>query len=237
MTAAREHYKHACLEILGLPLLVARHPLPGAAASRPRLPARPSGVAGIGPPREEERPGPAAATAPPAVEIPSAAREAPTSAAATPARPAPAEPGAAAEPARFSLAVIRAGDLLWLETLLDGGLGAAQQQLLAAMAAAVCGGQPGIRETLFDWPLHNNPQLDHSARAAAAALEGFLRRLLQEQACRALCLLGEDAPLDLVPDSLGAPLLRLPSTREMLDQPLRKRDAWRVLAPLCQRPA
>lgn len=136
---------------------------------------------------------------------------------------------------RFSLVVIRAGDLLWLETLPGGGLEPAQRQLVSAMATALGGGQPELRETPFDWPLHNNPQLDRSAGAAAAALEGFLRRLLQEQACRALCLLGEEAPLDLVPDSLGVPLLRLPATRDMLDQPLRKRDAWRVLAPLCQR--
>lgn len=139
-----------------------------------------------------------------------------------------------AKPVRFSLVVVRSADFLWLEALVGAGMSVPQRQLLGAMAAAVEGSATELQEMPFDWPLHDNPQLDRSAEAAGAALDGFLRRQLEERPCRAICLLGSDAPLGLVPENLGIPLLWLPATREMLEDPLHKREAWRVLAPLRQ---
>lgn len=248
MSAAREQHKHACLAAMGLPLLVARRSLPGAAPSRPRLPPREQ-------PRERPRApdmartvaqtavaatSPAPSVATPVVRVPELLNRSEPESRPSPetTQPAPQAPPAAAPAAatalRFSLAVVRSGDLLWLETLRGGGLQQEQRQLIAAMAAAVGAQQPGLQEIPFDWPLHNNPQLDRSAAAAAAALDGFLRRLLQEQPVRAVCLLGADAPLELVSGQLPVPRLALPATRDMLEEPLRKRDAWQVLRTLLQ---
>ncbi|WP_460587327.1 hypothetical protein [Haliea atlantica] len=263
MSAAREYYKHACLDALGMPLLVARRPLPGAAPSRPRLPAVARGPAqsvppatghpaprgsapvslrqaGSAAPAATPRPGDAAAPAQTSpgqqrgrVGVPESATSPAPETPAAPARDEAAIPAPlAAKPVRFSLAIVHSADFLWLETLAAAGLSGPQRQLLAGMAAAVEGQAPELRETPFDWPLHDNPQLDRSAAAAAAALDGFLQRLLAERPCRGICLLGDDAPLGLVAEGVGAPLLRLPSTRAMLEAPLHKREAWRVLAPL-----
>lgn len=218
-----------------MPLLVARRPLPGAAPSRPRLPAVVTRPVQPAPP-VGDRPEP---RGPAAVSLRQASTAAPAAKAPAPETPAvPTRQEAAtsappaAKPVRFSLAVVHSADFLWLETLSAAGLSGPQRQLLAGMAAAVEGQIPALRETPFDWPLHDNPQLDRSAAAAAAALDGFLQRLLAERPCRGICLLGDDAPLGLIAEDAGVPLLRLPSTRAMLEAPLHKREAWRVLAPL-----
>lgn len=242
-----------------MPLLVARRHLPGAAPSRPVLPPLVAERVEAAPaaPKVGQQSAPAISlrgtltTAPASAGVDRAS--APASAAGATARPAAAappsesstnadKPAAAAEgktaasapakPVRFSLAVVQSAGFLWLETLVGAGLSAPQRQLLTGMAAAVEGRAPALREMPFDWPLHDNPQLDRSASAAAAALDGFLQRLLAERSCRGICLLGDDAPLGLVAESIGVPLLRLPSTRAMLEAPLRKREAWRLLAPL-----
>lgn len=221
-----------------MPLLVARRPLPGAAPSGPRLPGvvprpgQPAPMAGGGP---DSVPAPrvggverAAVTSGRQVRP---SEPAPTTSTST-REPVPTAPAVAVKPVRFSLAVVQSAGFLWLETLASAGLSAPQQQLLTAMAVAVEGRTPALQEKTFDWPLHDNPQLDRSAAAAAAALGGFLQRLLAERPCRGICLLGDDAPLGLVTEEAGVPLLRLPSTRAMLEEPLRKREAWRVLSPL-----
>lgn len=231
MTAAREIYKHACLQALGMPLLVARRPLPGAAPSCAPLPA--SALMPLAPqpspPRVEPPP---RVDSLPRVESPPRGRQPTADSLAD--SPSAAIVPPTARPVRFSLAVVRSADCLWLEALMGAGMSAPQRQLLGAMAAAVEGRAAELREMPFDWPLHDNPQLDRSAEAAGAALDGFLRRQLEERPCRAICLLGSDAPLGLVPENLGVPLLWLPATREMLEEPLRKREAWQVLAPLHQ---
>ena len=50
---------------------------------------------------------------------------------------------------------------------------------------------PRVQE--FAWPLHQNPQLDRSATAAAAALQAFLARLVGEAGLGRILLLGSSA--------------------------------------------
>ena len=53
------------------------------------------------------------------------------------------------------------------------------------------GSQDAVAEVVcFDWPLHDNPALDHSPVAAAAALSGMMARRYAADTLRAVVLLG-----------------------------------------------
>lgn len=134
-------------------------------------------------------------------------------------------------PARFSLAAIAAGGILWLEELAGMPLAREQVQLVAAMARAVAasGAEDGDKPevTQFNWPIHTNTQFDQSEDAARAALAGFLGRRLEQHQCRGLVLLGDASarrtPLDALP---AIARVQVPSTREMLENPKLKKTAW-----------
>jgi hypothetical protein len=229
MSTVRELQKLACLEALGLQLLVARKPLPGAAPSVPRValsaaapirqqsPARPlaerslTDTAPIGPspvsvPRQE-----ADRTSAPAPEV------------------QPSERGFPA----FHLAAIVAGGCLWLEPLAGPELEQAPLQLIRAMAFALQRRPEDPQVTRFDWPLHSNRQLDLSAAAAAAALTGFVLRQVHDRRCRAIVLLGQAAGEHLLqPELDGVPMVLLPATQDLLAQHHSKREAWQALATM-----
>lgn len=240
MSTLRELQKLACLESLGLQLLVAKSPLPGAAPSVPRLALRP-----VVPPMRREP----SASAPPASasSAPSPARSS-TAPATNPrldvGRKVPGPVSEAGQPAAgvnspvaglpaFHLAAIVAGGCLWLEPLPGPELEQEPLQLIRAMAFALQRRQDSPQVTRFDWPLHSNRQLDLSAAAAAAALTGFVLRQVQDRHCRALVLLGQAAGEHLLQPQLdGVPIVLLPPTQELLAQPYSKRKAWQALALL-----
>jgi hypothetical protein len=222
---------------MGIDTYVSRAQLPGAAPSRRLVRTGAGADASRAGPRPQMPPrstpqaggedGPAAASP---VASPRVSRQV---AADVEAAPLPAAPQTA-DPARFSLAAIVAGGVLWLEELQQGILSRDQVQLVAAMANAVApspqGGGRKPEVTQFNWPMHNNAQFDQSEAAGRAALSGFVARRLGESGCRALVLLGESSarrlPADTLPD---VPRVRAPSTLEMLATPDLKKAAWGVL--------
>jgi hypothetical protein len=107
-----------------------------------------------------------------------------------------------------------------------------QLELIAAMSRALQ--HPGVVEeqplvAQFDWPMHDNPQFDLGREEAARSLEGFLGRQIEEGGVVELICLGDSAASRVSPLGLACARRRLPSTREILATPLRKRDAWREL--------
>lgn len=137
-----------------------------------------------------------------------------------------------AQAQRFSLAAMLCADRLWLEELEDALLAREQVQLVGAVARALLHPEPLTskpRVTQFDWPLHGNQQLDLGPEEAAASLQGFLLRQLEENRCVELLCLGEAAAERLRGLRLPCALRRLPSSREVLTNPLRKRELWAAL--------
>ncbi|MFU8765136.1 MAG: hypothetical protein ACNA7T_11450 [Haliea sp.] len=213
MSTLRELQKLACLESLGLQLLVAKSPLPGAAPSVPRLALRAPAAPATMPRLDVGRkvPGPVSEAGQLAAEVNSPVAGLPA----------------------FHLAAIVAGGCLWLEPLPGPELEQEPLQLIRAMAFALQRRPDSPQVTRFDWPLHSNRQLDLSAAAAAAALTGFVLRQVQDRQCRALVLLGQAAGEHLLQPQLdGVPIVLLPATQELLAQPHSKRKAWQALALL-----
>ena len=213
------------LQAMGIDAYVSRRQLPGAATTQ-RLAIVPSS------------PVPLPATATP-VQMP---RIEPASIAApvVPAGAAPRE--GRLSPLRFSLAVITCGGWLWLEELEGEVFSAEQLHLVQAMARAMGrltagesgdNGEPAALATQFDWPIHNNLQLDQSEDAARSSLAAFIQRRLGENGCRGLVLLGpnsaERVPMDQLDDRRHR---RIASTAAMLLDPLLKKQAWRDLRRL-----
>jgi hypothetical protein len=211
---------------MGIDGYVSRSQLPGAAVTRRlarQAEPRESGSAAIEPPAELA----AAVTA---------IREAPAAAATEPVPLQPVADGstqsAQADPDRFSLVAIVAGGLVWLEELQGLPLATDQVQLVAAMAAAISPGHqgpaPGV--TQFNWPMHNNDQLDQGPDAARAALQGFVSRKLDQHGCRGVILLGT-AAADRFPRRAldGLDSCQLPATLAMLQEPALKKSAWAAL--------
>lgn len=146
------------------------------------------------------------------------------------AKTAPQVPSAAAQ--RFRLAVLVCADRLWLEELGDDVLAREQVELVSAIGRAMKHPektQPA-RVGQFDWPMHDNGQLDLGADEAAASLQGYLGRQLDDHQCVALCCLGEPAQARIKGLSLPCATRVLPSTRELLENPLRKRELWERLS-------
>jgi hypothetical protein len=149
---------------------------------------------------------------------------------------------------RFSLSVIAAGDWLWLEERDGMPLTTEQVQLVQAMAQALALGgsvgsaNPRAAESIqsakpviaqFDWPIHNNRQLDQGEDAARTGVAAFVSRRLQEHGCRGLVLLGKScvkrvplAELSTVTTVCTA------SSADILANPAIKAQVWRDLQPL-----
>ncbi len=213
------------LEAMGIEAYVARRPLPGAAPSRP-LPVivREPELA----PPALERPPAQVAAAPIKVEFEQAKPAAPPASTA-----AVSPPRAADEAVRFSLAAISAGAFTWIELLDQRPLAREQVQLVAAMARALCGPCAAPQVAQFDWPTHNNRQLDRGPAAARDALAAFLARYLQERQSRGLILLGEACSEYVESGKLpGIQVASTLSTLEILADPGCKRRVWRDLRTL-----
>jgi hypothetical protein len=216
----------AYLDAMGIDTYVARVRLPGAAASLPRaVLSRAPDPAPLAMPASLLRDtvsGPAAGTSRDHSAVGS-----------RPSVEATDQRGSPDPVTRFSLAAILAGRLLWLEELQDRPIAAEQVQLVQAMARALGAGDEKPQVSRFDWPIHNNRQLDLGESAASAALAGFIGRKLEQQTCRGVVLLGEQCRLRVPLDQLGAAtVVNTVSTAEMLVEPRRKKQAWRDLQPL-----
>lgn len=208
----------AYLDALGVEQYIARAALPGAAPSQrlrvvqrapqpvlpemPRLsPApKPAGVAAVTAEPQEQQP----VAAPPTT--------------------------AAVNVEAFSIAVVSAGPWLWLEDVAGVPLAREQVMLMRAMAQALGAGKVKPQVAQFDWPMHNNAQLDLGAEAARAALAGFVQRLLDAGDIRGVVLLGEASARRWQQETTLAAVTTL-STREILQNPGVKPQVWRDLRP------
>ena len=152
----------------------------------------------------------------------------------------PSAPPCAAVP-RFTLVAVVAGKWLWLEEL-RAPLLAQQVQLVQAMAQALerlvpprqsAGARPGEAQpavTRFQWPLHNNRQLDLGEEAARASVAGFVARKLEQHNGRGLVLLGRACAARIALDQLrDVPVVQTLSSAELLQTPALKQQAWRDL--------
>ena len=220
--AARELRRQAYLQALGMDQYVSRRPLPGASPTRrwcintaPQPVSVPDGPA-------QRREAAATVASPPAVEIstrPPAVTE------------PPASPPQTVAIERFRVAAVQAGGWLWLEDLGDMPLAQEQLQLVVAMATAMTGSAVKPVVAQFDWPMHNNQQLDLGPDAAMTSLGSFIERQLADSDCAGVVLLGAAAGRRL-PSRLSCPhRLEIPGTREMLENPRLKRQAWACLMP------
>lgn len=138
----------------------------------------------------------------------------------------------AAPATRFSLAVVAAGNRLWIEQLVEGVFAREQLELIGAMAAALIHPEPNPERpelTQFDWPLHGNLQLDLGPEEAAATLASFINRQAEARGSVEVVALGASAAERLGALPLSCARRTLPATRELLEQPLLKRDAWTLL--------
>jgi hypothetical protein len=165
-----------------------------------------------------------------------------------PARPATPVPAAAGTVPRFSLTAIAAGGWLWLEQLQGSALAGEQLQLVQAMAHALGRIHPRANETesarpsaarpiaarpeyaQFDWPIHNNAQLDLGMEAARSSVAGFIQRKLDQYNCIGLVLLGQACEAIVPVEQIDCELLlRTLSSAEMLADSRLKKQAWAQL--------
>ena len=153
---------------------------------------------------------------------------------ATPVSPQPSRPAAApasASTERFRLAVLVCAGRLWIEELGDGAIAREQVDLVSAIGRALMHPKESAaaRVGQFDWPMHQNGQLDLGADEAAASLQGYLGRQLDDHQCVAAFCLGQGAHARIKGLRLPCATVVLPSTRELLENPLRKRELWELL--------
>jgi hypothetical protein len=150
-----------------------------------------------------------------------------------------ASPAATPAPAvgvpSFSIVAVTAGGCLWLEELSQPTVSRDQLQLIRAMAKALALEESELDVSQFDWPIHNNSQLDLGAEAAIAALGGFVQR--KADRCRGLIFLGSACrqKLNMTQLELGQCVSTV-STADMLRDPLLKKQAWLDLQAIASRP-
>ena len=219
------------LQALGTDVYISRGQLPGAAVTRRLAIVQP-------PPRTLGQAVPAPAKS--AADIAAVAVKMPR----LDTVPAPAAPNA--EPARpvdqdrgpeFSLVAISCGGWLWLEEQENGDRLPDQLMLVQSMAQALGMSTADVAtrasSAQFDWPIHNNRQLDQGEEAARYSVAGFIQRKLEQQRCHGLVLLGAECEGRLALNQLDcAQVVRTVSTAQMLRNPLLKRQAWQDLHPL-----
>ena len=235
----------AYLQALGIDGYVSRSQLPGAAVTR-RLaivPARSAAQPVVEQLRESASP--VRRPQAPAMEM----LRVETAAAAPVATAVEPRPARDKQALRFSLAAVTCGGWLWLEELDGAPFTPRQLQLVQSMAEALArledssetgrgpAADAGVLLTQFDWPMHNNLQLDLGEEAARSSVAAFIQRKLEQGECSGLILLGQGCEARVPLDQLDcARLVRTVSTARMLREPLSKRQAWQDLGTVC-RPA
>lgn len=228
----RELTRRRYLDAMGITCYLSRGPLAGAAPA-PRLAVhRGEAAAFTGDPATTPVDPPAPALRHRAV--PSELAAATAKAAAQPAAGhRQSEPQVATH---FSLAVLFAGGLAWLEDLQGRALARDQVALVQAMARAVSGSPDLAGSVQFDWPPHRNRQFDLGPEAARASLVGFLERQLEQRGCRGIVLLGAGHTTLVPAEQFPAQrIVRTVSSADMLADHGAKRRAWHDLQTLVQR--
>lgn len=133
----------------------------------------------------------------------------------------------------FQLLLVSAGEWLWVESLEDGLLHKEQLALVHNMAIAVSDASADLVHRQFVWPMADHPHLPRDVVAARQSLGAQLERIGKETPYRGIVLMGEGVSRWLS-EELHAEAVVIPSTRQMLQTPALKRDAWSVLRPLSQ---
>ena len=230
-----DQLRSAYLDAIGIDRYVSRYQLTGAAVT-PRF----SVVATAQPTLEAIEPAPPESVIPPDRPVDLAPAQARVNAQAEQLPGIPGAPSYVPEPVaagapRFSIAAIVAGQWLWVEELAGNPLAREQVQLVQAMACALQRAEqdgstvevaPRPQVAQFDWPMHNNRQLDLGVAAANAALASFLARRLEQDGL-ALVLLGRAAAERVPRSELACPQLVLRhSSAELLARPELKKQAW-----------
>jgi hypothetical protein len=245
----------AYLEALEIDCYVSRAQLPGAALTR-RLAIVPAPVETVVAEGRVDSPGAPKAAVPPVSPMQQEGVTRPDfgpglrGASATVESPREPLPGGEPVP-RFSLSTIIAGDWLWLEELDGMPLATEQVHLVQSMAQALvlargigsdntrsAAGTQATRPDVaqFDWPMHTNRQLDQGADAVRASVAAFVSRRLEQRGCRGLVLLGQTCVKRLPLPQMKVLSVSTASSAEILASPALKRQVWRDLQPLLQKP-
>ena len=125
------------------------------------------------------------------------------------------------------------GNWLWIEVLTHGVLSRDQVHLVQAMTRALGVSEPKSHNSQFDWPIHNNTQLDLGVDAARAGLAGFVQRKIEQFECQGLVVLGRACEQRLAIQQLRVQrCVSTVSTAEMLANPQLKKQAWEAILPL-----
>jgi len=230
--------RRSFLQQLGIDTYISRSQQPGAASTQ-RLLVKRQPPADLGPAQVKTDPQnialtPVARTAP-FTDIASKLSPSPKK---QPAREAdvqtdPDKKGAVKPLEPFSVTAMVSGHWLWLEELPHGVLSRDQVHLVQAMARALGVAEAKCNTSQFDWPIHNNSQLDLGVEAARAGLAGFVQRRLEQFECRGLVVLGRACQGRLAIQQLRVQrCVSTRSTAEMLVAPQLKKQVWRDLLPL-----
>ncbi|MFT5710043.1 MAG: hypothetical protein ACI8QT_000731 [Halioglobus sp.] len=127
----------------------------------------------------------------------------------------------------FSFAAVSLGGWLWLEELPHRVISRDQVHLMRAMVRALGLEEGEVAVSQFDWPIHNNAQLDLTQEAAYAALGGFVYSKVEKQRCKGLVVLGAVTLKKLDISQLGIKhCVTTLSTAAMLATPALKKQVW-----------
>ena len=219
------------LQSMGIDAYVSRHQLPGAATTK-RLAITRSPSDAVTPIVSLPTKTPARDPAP-RLEMPRLETAPAVSASVA------ASPVAQNMAADFSLTTISCGGWLWLEEMEDASRLDEQLLLVQSMAEALGvlprDAQSRGSSSRFDWPIHNNRQLDQGDDAARSSVTGFIQRKLDQLHCQGLVLLGSRCAARVSIEQLDCgQFVHTVSTAQMLQNPLLKRQAWQDLRPVLQ---
>lgn len=235
-----ELQRQAFLQALGIDSYVSRGQLPGAAPSRRLALVRPATAPlseTVGEVNSGRTASPAGKSPLPPLDLADSPRSARSS----------SRPERASKPLREAPPMVRmriaaqvCGGYLWLEDLGDLPLASEQVALVAAMAHALSvatglGSDESIARpdlAQFDWPMHNNRQLDNSEEAARAGLAAFVGRRIEQHTCRGLIVLGSACAAWIADSDYACPVVQTVSTGQMLADPAAKPGVWQDLRAL-----
>jgi len=180
------------LQALGTDTYISRSQLPGAAVTRRLTIVRQAPAQSLAQGLSQTGSSPAKPAAHAAV-VPEPMPELEASPKAQARDSAAEQPVKRSEDPRFSLVAISCGGWLWLEEQKDSSRLTDQLQLVQSMANAMglvdAAAAARALATEFEWPIHNNRQLDQGEEAARASVAGFIQRKLEPLDCQGVVLL------------------------------------------------
>lgn len=220
----QEGLRRQYLKALGIPCLVPRFVLPGAAPSRRcEVPAVETANRVSVVPASPVEPVASPSIERPRLDVPDIKPVQPPQVDKTPPPPVAKSPA-------FSLTLCRSGSWLSVD---EGGMPRRAYLRLVTNLLRACGDQSEISGELFEWPPARHPRLDTSLAAAGQVLGSRLQALHERQPLQRLLLLGR-RPTELLQEQSALPDLMIFSTDVSLWQALNdasaKRQLWLELA-------